>query len=133
MVKATDLYPALNTVHTGFKKRKRDPSSSFPIHLGPGGGASSAPLSEDSHHLRRPSSGDHHSESPFAGQRNMERDDDSDRHFCLSLLGTLKRVEPRQKSALKLEIMKLLNEAAFPPVPLVMEEMPVDIKVDCDK
>ena len=37
-----------------------------------------------------------------------------DKYFCLSLLETLKRIDPRQKSIVKIEIMKLLNDAAWP-------------------
>ena len=46
--------------------------------------------------------------SKSEGQGNEENDED--RHYCLSLVGQLKKLEPQYKSLAKMQIMKVLND-----------------------
>ena len=50
-------------------------------------------------------------------EEHKEEPDDADKHFLLSLLPTLKRLDARANSGVKIKIQQLLHDAEYPPAP----------------
>ena len=52
-------------------------------------------------------------DSEVVTKPRMSEEDDDDRHYCLSLVGQLKALEPQFKTMTKMQVMKVFNDIAW--------------------
>ena len=52
-------------------------------------------------------------DSEVVTKPRMSEEDDDDRHYCLSLVGQLKALEPQFKTMAKMQVMKVFNDIAW--------------------